>query len=69
MKSSQIEGESIFAGRIALYLGLAVGPLRVWFGCSIFPFFQDAIDSVMVHATDGILPFINYLNCGNTVAN
>jgi organic radical activating enzyme len=70
MKSSQIEGESIFAGRITLYCRFSGWPTAclVWM-FYIFHFFQDAIDSVMIHAKEGILPFINYFNCGNTVAN
>ena len=70
MKSSQIESESISAGRVALHCGFS-RLAHCLFGLDVlfFHFFKDAIDSLMVHANDGTLPLINYLNCGNTVTN
>jgi hypothetical protein len=70
MKSSQIESESICASRLALHCGFS-RLAHCLFGLDVlfFHFFKDAIDSVMVHANDGILPLRKYLNYDNTMAN
>lgn len=70
MKSSQIESKPSQVGRVTFNSRIS-RLAHCLFGLDVLflLFFKDEIDSVMVHANDGTLHLINYLNCGNTVAN